>query len=131
MKVDFSQNAIANRKCSQSFGSIKLYDGAAPVLRNVFKPKEWALFGELVDKNADIPVDIVLYGTGPKSLAARIFPNSSYLKVKEYTQRLFESPIGFVQRMDKKAQKVLQQVNDLGEDSVDIDSIIAKTNRNS
>lgn len=102
MQVNSVQNNTPN------FGAINLYGGASDAIRRGLKPTDWAEFKVLSNSQSKNPVDINLFGKSSSSnkLLAKIIPSTEFSAVKEYSQRLFESQIGFIKRLCEKADNL-------------------------
>ena len=91
-----------------SFKSVKLYSGAEQTLRKVLPRKEWLNFEKIIDERAkDACVDLLLFAkSNGRSLRGRIVPKefemiTERFKIKDYSQRFFESPMSFIERINK------------------------------
>lgn len=115
-----------------AFKSVKLYSGADRALKNVLTRKEWIEFEKIIDERAkDACVDMLLYAkSNGKKLEGRIVPKEMGLltenfRVKDYSQRFFESMMSFIERMNKCAMVAEKDIS--SQPVVDVDKIISKT----
>lgn len=99
-------NSIRNN--NPNFGAINLCGGASDAIKRGLKPTDWSKFKALSNKQSINPVDINLFGKSSSSnnLLAKIIPTTEFFAVKEYSQRLFESQLGFIKRLCKKADNL-------------------------
>ena len=124
MQINFHQNN------SQSFQGIQLH--AEEVLKKVLNQKDWTEFSKIIDEqNQNNMADIILWGqNGTNRLLGRVLENSTEHKLKksliDYTQHFWESHIGFIKKLAKRANKMKAQLEELP-NSQDIESILKKT----
>lgn len=117
------------RKAAPSFGCVDS-KAAKETLKVVLSAKDVVKFQELVEgQKANKLVDVILFGRG-KKLDANVSDNLQEVKlpggvtrIKNYSQRLFESPISFIKRMCADATKRAEEVKGLMDKNNIIDSL--------
>ena len=120
MKVDYN---IQSPKSNPQFGRINLYGGAGDVVKRVItKQKDIEDFGMLVAEHIDCDsVDINFFAKGSKSLCAKVCKMSPDFASKEFSPRLFESPISFIKRVCAYGKAYAERLKSQG---LSIDDII-------
>lgn len=95
----------------QSFTGIKVVSGAGDVIKNL-SSRDLDRFEGLVDMaRCDGFVDLILFGKGKNKLTARIAENSKLGSniIYERSQRFWETPIDFIEKMYNKTLKAEQE----------------------
>jgi len=127
MQIEFNPNIQQNSKATPTFGAID-YSAAKNVLKNALNSEELIKFRQMIHNNKNDKVDVVLFGEGKKKLSANVADKitDSHLEnyqCKPYSQRLFESPLKFIERMCKKADKRAEEIEEIAKRNKIIDEL--------
>ena len=117
MQTNFNTTSRQNPQ----FGALKVTQGVPEALKSVFKPKDWAEFKEIINKQKDNPVDILIHNYNDSNkIYGSVVPNNEFFQVEDYSQRIFESAIGFIKRIAGKADQVKAKIDEIPTDIEDI-----------
>ena len=95
-----------------SFKSIKAANGGRQFLEKNIKKSDQLKLDELITSQYKNPVDVVIsYHSGKRLSGCTVFeeeiPNKFHQKY--YTQRIIETPLKFIERLCKKADKLSEK----------------------
>ncbi|MCM1339747.1 MAG: hypothetical protein NC191_08760 [Muribaculaceae bacterium] len=123
MKVDFNAQS---QKSNPQFGRINLYGGAEEVVKRVIKKeKDIEDFAVLVIDHRDIDsVDVNFFAKGKNTLSAKVAKMLPDYGCKEFSQRLFESPMHFIKRCCSYGSELAENLKNK---SIDIKDVIDLT----